>query len=407
MTRANPSQSAFVPHDLKAPLKGNVKGPLNGVTVAVKDMYDIAGERVSGGSPSWLAATSPATAHSAVVAKLLAAGATINHKTVCDEFFYSIVGANFHYGTPLNPNAPARIPGGSSSGSASACASGACDVAIGSDTGGSVRVPASLCGLYGIRSTRGRIDLRGAMAMAPSFDAVGWFARSAEKFALLGPILLDGWVHSVEAPRHLSLLTDMFSEADDTVAKACRAFLQRAAGHLPPSTEVILAGDRIDGWREALRLTQASEVWRSFGPFITQHKPHFGPGVAGRMETAASVSAADVTKSRPVLDEVTTRLEEATRDNTILALPTCPTVAPKLDASQEELERYRVRTMRLVCSSSISGLPQVTVPITTLDGAPVGLSFIGWRNGEEPLLALVQRLEAAGLVPRTMSTNNN
>src|SRR5690606_24263239 len=114
----------------------------------------------------------------AVVDQILGAGGSIIGKTICDEFFYSVSGVNAHYGTPLNPRAPGRIPGGSSCGSASAASAGACDIAIGSDTGGSVRVPASLCGIYGIRTTRGRMDLRGAMAMAPSFDAGGWFAAT-------------------------------------------------------------------------------------------------------------------------------------------------------------------------------------------------------------------------------------
>jgi amidase len=386
MTQGCRSQSAFVPHDLEAPLTSAVHGPLAGLTVAVKDMYDIADERISGGSPSWLVAQSPAKAHATVVAQLLAAGATINHKTICDEFFYSITGANFHYGTPLNPKAPLRIPGGSSSGSASACASGDCDIGIGSDTGGSVRVPASLCGLYGIRTTRGRMDLRGAMAMAPSFDAGGWFARTADVLASAGRVLLKGWREEALRPERLSILEDMFSIADPAVAGLCRAFISRAAAQLPEAKEISLVGPRIEAWREALRLTQAYEVWKSFGPFITANKPHFGPGVAERMRIAGSVSLTDVAANKPVLDEANARLERATANGTILALPTCPAPAPLLTASQDELEGFRVHTMRLACSSSISGLPQVTLPIGKIDGAPVGLSLIGWRNGEEALL---------------------
>lgn len=392
MTQGSPSQSAFVPHDLKAALTFGAHGPLTGVTVAIKDMYDIAGERVSGGSPSWLAAHPPAKAHAAVVAQLIAAGATINHKTVCDEFFYSITGTNFHYGTPLNPKAPSRIPGGSSSGSASACASGDCDIGIGSDTGGSVRVPAAHCGLYGIRTTRGRMDLRGAMAMAPSFDAGGWFARKADVMASAGPVLLMDWRRKAARPERLSVLDDMFAIADTPVAALCRAFISRAAAQLPAVNEVSLAGRRIEAWRHALRLTQAYEVWRSFGSFITANKPHFGPGVAERMRIAASVSVTDVEMNKPVLDEATARLERLTGNGTILALPTCPAPAPLLTASQDELEEYRVRTMRLVCSSSISGLPQVTIPVGEVDGAPVGLSLVGWRNGEEALLETVRNV---------------
>src|SRR5919202_6610165 len=151
--------SAFVPHDLRAPLRGAAEGPLAGLTAAVKDMYDIAGERTGGGSPDWLAAQHTAAATSAAVRRLLDAGADVIGKTVCDEFFFSVTGANAHYGTPVNARAPGRLPGGSSSGSAAASAAGACDIGLGSDTGGSIRVPASQCGIYGMRPTLGSVDL--------------------------------------------------------------------------------------------------------------------------------------------------------------------------------------------------------------------------------------------------------
>jgi len=140
------SGSFFVPHDLEAPVRGAATGPLVGLTAVVKDMYDIAGTRTGGGNPEWLAAQKPATRHAAAVEQILAAGATITGKTICDEFFYSIAGINAHYGTPTNLRASGRIPGGSSSGSAAACAANACDFALGSDTGGSVRIPASFNG---------------------------------------------------------------------------------------------------------------------------------------------------------------------------------------------------------------------------------------------------------------------
>src|SRR5260221_8711794 len=139
------SLSAFVPHDLTAPLSGAGAGPLAGLTAAVKDMYDVAGYRTGGGSPDWLDAQAAATSTAAAVVRILEAGATVIGKTVCDEFFYSVSGANAHYGTPINPRAPDRMPGGSSSGSASPTPPGTCHVAFGSETGGTVAVPARVC----------------------------------------------------------------------------------------------------------------------------------------------------------------------------------------------------------------------------------------------------------------------
>ena len=140
-------RSPFVPHDLRAPLIGAGSGPLAGLTAVVKDMYAIAGEKAGAGNPDWLAAAEVATAHAPAVQKLLDAGATITGKTICDEFFYSVAGMNAHYGTPVNARAPGRIPGGSSSGSAAAVGAGIADLGLGSDTGGSVRFPASLNGI--------------------------------------------------------------------------------------------------------------------------------------------------------------------------------------------------------------------------------------------------------------------
>src|SRR5436190_19129771 len=154
-------------------------------------MSDIAGYRTGGGSPDWIAAATPAASSAATVRRILDAGATIIGKTICDEFFFSVTGANAHYGTPTNPRAPGRLPGGSSSGSAAATAAGACDFALGSDTGGSVRVPASFCGVYGLRPTHGRIDMAGVMPMAPSFDVPGWFASGPGVFRRVGEVLLD------------------------------------------------------------------------------------------------------------------------------------------------------------------------------------------------------------------------
>ncbi|HEY4375495.1 MAG TPA: amidase [Burkholderiales bacterium] len=385
-------RSAFVPHDLKAPLSGRASGPLSGLTVAVKDMYDIAGERVSGGSPAWLAAQGPAAAHSAVVDRILQAGGTIIGKTVCDEFFYSVTGMNAHYGTPVNPRTPGRIPGGSSAGSAAACGAGACDLAIGSDTAGSVRVPAAFCGLYGLRVTHGRIDLRGAMAMAPSFDAGGWFAATPGLFARVGSVLLDERAAVQGSVSKLAWLGDAFGRADARIGELARGFLAQAAAILPAMTEVSAAGEEIDAWREAMRVKQAAEVWQTFGAFVRQHGDQLGPGIAERMRVASEISADDLRKAEPTLVRVRKRMEVLTAQGTLLVLPTCASMAPLTTASATDLDRYRIDTMRLVCMASISGLPQMTIPFATLEGAPVGLSFIGWRGSDEVLLDLALRL---------------
>jgi amidase len=388
--RAPPSEY-FVPHDLPSPLAGAADGPLAGLTCAVKDMYDIAGERTGGGSPDWLAAQQPAAVHAAAVRRLLDAGASIVGKTICDEFFYSVSGANAHYGTPPNPRAPGRLPGGSSSGSAAAAAAGICDFALGSDTGGSVRIPAAFCGVYGIRPTLGRVDLAGAMGMAPSFDAAGWFASGPGLFRRVGGVLLDR--AGVAAPvERLIVAEDAFAEADADVAALLRTALARAAAVLPPPRRARASPDGFDAWREAFRVIQGREIWSLYGPFVTHRRPQLGPGIKERMEFARSVNATDADAARRVHEAARAHLRAELPPGTIMALPTAPCIAPLVDTPADALESFRVRVMRLTCIAGLSGHPQVTVPIGTIAGCPVGLSFVAWSGGDEALLDLAVAL---------------
>jgi amidase len=381
----------FVPHDLKAPLKGAASGPLAGLSAVVKDMYAIAGERTGAGNPDWLANAVPATAHCTVVEKLLAAGATITGKTICDEFFYSVAGMNAHYGTPTNVRAPGRIPGGSSSGSAAATAAGVCDFALGSDTGGSVRIPASLCGIYGIRTTHGRVPTDGVMDMSPSFDTVGWFTPSAGVFRKVGAVLLGG----AAAPSPIKALLaadDAFEQADEPVATLLRGVLSSMAGVLPVPRPIRIAPDGLDPWRDAVRIIQAREIWQVYGRFVESQHPRFGPGVAERMQAASRITQAETGAARKVHAAARDHIRSQITPGTFLALPSAPCIAPKIDSSADQLDSYRTRVMRLTCIAGLGGLPQVSIPIGTVSGCPIGLSFIAWPGGDEALLDLAVAL---------------
>ncbi len=384
-------RTAFVPHDISGPITGASGGPLAGLTAVVKDMYDIAGYRTGGGSPEWLEAHPPAAANASAVQKILDAGATIVGKTVCDEFFYSVSGANAHYGTPVNPRAFGRLPGGSSSGSASAAASGACDFALGSDTGGSVRIPASFCGLYGLRPTHGRVDLTGAMAMAPVFDVGGWFSSAPSVFRKVGAVLLGGG--AVREPiQHVMVAEDAFAQADPEVGALLRGFLQAAAAAIPTPSTGTLAPRGFDQWREIVRIVQAREVWKQYGPFVEKHKPRLGPGIRERIEFASTVSENDAAALRAQIPVAREQIRGIVKPGTVVAMPTAPCIAPLTSMPASEQDSFRTRVMRLTCVSGISGLPQVSIPAGTLSGCPIGLSFLGWAGGDEALLDLAVSL---------------
>lgn len=383
--------SAFVPHDLTRPIAGAARGPLAGLTAAIKDMFDVKGERTGGGNPTWLAATKPAPRHAVAVKRVLAAGATIVGKTVCDEFFFSVTGANAHYGTPANPRAPGRLPGGSSAGSAAATAAGACDFALGSDTGGSVRVPGALCGIYGIRPSHGRVNPAGAMSMAPSFDSIGWFAATPGVFARIGPVLLGGKGRRATVKR-VALATDAWAQADAAVAEALRAFLGRAASALPALDDAVVAPDGTVAWRNAFRIIQGREIWAIYGEWLERHQPALGPGIKERLAFAATVTAEQARDARRVMAAARKEIRAHVPPGTVLCLPTVPCVAPNTDADAATLDDFRTRVMALTCIAGMAGLPQVTIPAAQAGGLPAGLSFIGWHGGDETLLALALRL---------------
>ena len=384
-------RSCFVPHDLAAPLKGAASGPLAGLNAVVKDMYDIAGERTGCGSPEWLATHPPAARNCPPVQKILDAGATIIGKTVCDEYFYSVSGANAHYGTPVNARAPGRLPGGSSAGSAAACGTGLCDFALGSDTGGSVRVPASFNGIYGLRPTHERIEHSGVADMAPSFDVPGWFAATPGVFRKVGAVLLDSRRVAAKIDR-VVVLEDAFAQAEELVADLLRTLLEFMSDDLPGMAHGRIAPEGFDPWREAFRIVQAYETWQTFGGFITKHRPNIGPGVKERMQFASTVTRVQADASREVVNKARDYIRQVAVPGTVLALPTAPSISPKIEISGAELEEFRTRVMRLTCTSGISGLPQMNIPGGTINGCPIGLSFIGWAGGDEALLDLACEL---------------
>src|SRR5215471_8051912 len=365
---------AFVPGP-RARLKPTASGPLDGLTFVVKDLIDVEGHVTGAGNPDWAARQAPAATSAPVVERLLRAGATLVGKTVTDELAFSLEGENVHYGTPVNPRAPDRLPGGSSSGSASATAAGLCDFALGSDTGGSVRIPAAYCGLYGLRPTLGRVDLSGAMAMAPSFDVGGWFATGPGVFRKVGEVLLQRT--RIESPvTQLVILDDAFENADPEVATLLYAVL--AAGVLPQPVHERAAGDQVDNWREAFRAIQGNEIWRIYGRFIETTSPALGPGIKERLAFAATVTDRAAEAARGVKARASQRMRTLAIPGTILALPTAPSIAPVIDSDMALLESYRVRVMRLTCLAGLSGLPQVANPVGTVCACPVNLSFIGW-----------------------------
>jgi amidase len=372
---------AFVPGP-KAILMPSASGPLDGWTFAVKDLIDVAGTRTGGGNPDWLKTQSDAAMSAPAVEALLAAGATLNGKTVTDELAFSLEGVNAHYGTPTNPVCPDRIPGGSSSGSAVAVAARLVDFALGTDTGGSVRVPASFVGVFGFRPSHGAISLSGVVPFAPSYDTVGWFARDIMTLSAIGDVLLPK--SSVAPIRRFRLVRDAFSLADPDVA----ALLRQRCETLPIDDEIDLFDGAPEQWLECYRVLQGAEIWAQLGPWIESSKPRFGEAIAPRFTDAASITAADVARWTSIRARLAARVRTMLGDDVGLVVPTAPCVALQRDAVSSVVSDFYRRALALTSIAGHAGLPQISVPAGRLDGCPVGLSVLAFSGRDRALLEI-------------------
>jgi amidase len=386
----NDTLGAFVAHGA-IDLQRRTDGPLAGVIFAVKDFFAVAGVPTGAGSPEWLATHDVPTESAPVVDLLLGAGARLVGKTMTDELAWSLNGENFHYGTPINPAAPGRIPGGSSSGSAAAVAGGLVDFSVGSDTGGSVRLPASYCGIIGMRPTHGRIPIGGAVPLAPSYDTVGWFARDAALFAKVGAVLLSAKPSS-NKPKRVLIGEDLFQAAGSAVTAALENGVERVLDVCGSAEPVNVADGQLGAWRNAFRLIQSSEAWAAHGDWVTRVKPAFGPGVRDRFAAAANLDPSEVVAATALRNEIRARMHRLIDDTTILLAPTAPGIAPLRGMPEPELDAFRARALELLCPAGHAGLPQISLPFGAIDGCPVGLSVIAARGQDELLLGLAQSL---------------
>ena len=380
--------------DTGAYLEGTAEGPLTGLTFAAKDIFDIAGHVTGCGNPDWERTHGAAETTAWAVQVLVDAGATMVGKTITDELTRGILGENAHYGTPVNPRAPDHVPGGSSSGSASAVAGGLVDFALGSDTGGSVRVPASFCGLYGIRPTHGRIPLDGMLLQAPSYDTIGWFARDAETFARVGAVLLRSEIVKAR-PRRLVIGEDAFEVADRPVADALRPSVDTVAGLIGDSTTTRLSEEGLAVWLHQQRVLQGREAWETAGDWIDRVNPRFGFDVAEGYAAGKVLTDTEVKAARPVRNAVIARMDSLLEGGAVVCLPTTPTVAP---LKGERVSRRRALGARYSLLNGIAGTtggPQISLPVAEVDGLPVGLSLIGNRGDDETLIAFAREVEAA------------
>ena len=314
-------------------------------------------------------------------------------KANCDELCYSLTGENVHFGTPVNVNAPGRVPGGSSNGSAAAVAGGLVDFALGTDCGGSIRIPASYCGILGLRPTHGRVSAEGVLPFGPSFDAIGWFARDWKIFADVGDVLLGE--DRAASPARLIMGEDAWALVEPRVAVALAPAAERAKAMLGTTTTLRVSPEGLADWFEVFRTLQAAEIWATLGAWVSEAKPQLGPGVKERFEYAATITRDQVDAGNARRRAITAHVERILGDDGVICLPTSPRAAPLRSTPTDQVEvEYRNQAMRLLCIAGLRGLPQISLPVATIDGLPLGLSLIGARNSDRGLIEVAREILA-------------
>ena len=371
-------------------------GVLDGLCFAVKDVFDVAGWKTGCGNPTWRDAHPVAVANAVCVEQILYSGARCVGKTISDELAFSLLGENHFYGTPLNARAFDRVPGGSSSGSASAVACDLVDFALGSDTSGSVRIPASNCGIWGFRPSHGFISVAGVNPLAPAFDTVGILAQNADVLAKVALVLLASAPVPATKRGTIHLIREAFAIADADVRQALlepvRQLHDFFGERVRESSLSDLAADEpgrdFATWSDTYCVIQWAEIKSCLGAWIADAKPEFGPDVAASFELINQLDRHRIEAALERRERYFRSLHDFLGPDDLLCMPTTPALAPRKGAAPRRSSSgsgYYPRTLGLTSVAGIGRMPQISVPAAQVGKVPVGLSLLA-RHGQDALL---------------------
>lgn len=381
---------AFCRHS-EAYLEGREDGPLSGLSFAAKDVFDVAGHVSGCGNPHWLDSHEAARETAWAVDVMVQAGAAMVGKTHTDDLTRGGFGENAHYGTPINPRAPDRVPGGSSSGSGAAVAGGLVDFALGTDTAGSVRIPASFCGLYGIRPTHGRLSMAGVLPQAPQFDTFGWLTRDADMLARVGAVFYGAEIGR-DRPRRVVIADDAFALADPALAKRGREIAQRIADLTGGAETARICPTDLSEWRIFQATLQRKESWGTFSDWIDRVNPRFAYDTAEIFFTGANADEDLWRRARDARPGIVEIIDSHLADGAVICLPTMPSVAPRRGERRSALRPTLLGMLTLTCIAGLAGAPALSLPLGEVDGLPFGISLIGERGSDEALLGFAREI---------------
>ena len=348
-----------MPHSPTRDIQITKTGLLSKLNFVVKDMCKIKNHRTSCGNPDFYEKCQPADDFAPFLKKILEAGATLKGITICDEFFYSLIGENGHYGTPTNLNAPGCVPGGSSSGSAAALTTNLYDFSIGSDTGGSVRVPASFCGLFGIRPTHNRINTEDVYPMAPSFDTLGWFAKDIDIFKNIGSVLLNSNEKTEFSFKEFVIAEDILELASPEIIKLFNNYINNK---FPEIKKIRLSKHSKEEIADNFRILQGGEIQENIIPWILENKPKISPEINNRIEMAIKITTDEINKAQKFRENLKTEIDKSLPKGIIAVFPTTPFSSLKCGQSDEQLASYRKKLMEFTSIAGMTSRPQISMP---------------------------------------------
>ena len=373
----------LVPHSPKNKIQTSYKGNLLDMRFLCKDMCQIKGFKTSCGNPDFYKHTAEATENAPFLEKILNEGAILEGITICDEFFYSIIGENIHYGTPSNKNAPNCVPGGSSSGSAAALTQINYDFTIGTDTGGSVRVPASFCGIYGFRPTHGRINLNKVYPMSESFDTLGWFSNNKSNMLKVGKVFFDHFEEIPIEQKNILIPIDIINNLDENIKSQFYDYCENKFKNLK---KVQLSNYNKSELAECFRVIQGYEIKLSMLPWIQKYNPKISTEINSRFEVTKNITVNMYNESINLRKEFVSELDKNLSKEALIIFPTTPFSAPITGQSDNDLSELRKKVMEFTCIGGLSSRPQISIPKFKGSTGPIGLSILGNKNADEIIL---------------------
>ncbi|WP_394220713.1 amidase [Alteromonas gracilis] len=392
-TQAVENLKATITSDSKAHSSLNqTKASLRGLELAVKDLFHIKGLPTAAGNPDWLATHALPETTNCCVQSMLNSGAIFKGKTVTDELAYSLHGQNKHYEDLINPIAPERIPGGSSSGSAVAVSSHLADIGLGTDTGGSIRVPASYQGLWGLRTTHGVVACDNMVALAPSFDTVGWLTRDLDTLQRVAEVCIPSSTQKEFAKKpRLGFAEHLFNQTAH--GSLCGSWLKKLA-HKNDCIAFSKARLDLNALKTAatFRTLQGAEIWQQHGEWIEETQPDIASDIMLRLDWCKTITTHDIQQAKAQQTVVVNQLKTLFEEVEVLVIPTTPGIAPLCNADETTLANDRNALLALTAIAGLAGLPQLHLPLFTLHNAPCGLSLVGKKGNDLALLALAKAL---------------